>query len=360
MIKVRVKNFQSIKDAIIEVDGFTVITGPNNSGKSALMRAIRGIFQNTPGTSFIRHGTEKAVVEMDLGDHTVKWSKGVSKKTRPTYVLDDGSPIHPGRGIPDEVKALGVQSIEAGGRDVWPQFAPQFTGQVFLLDQPGSVLAEAVADVERVGQLSRALKAAQSDGRSAAATLKVRLKDQVHLREELDKFDGLDDVAAQSTTIEKGIVQAAKIKRAMEGLTNIRDRLTEAFQTVESLEGVEQIVVPDDTITPILDELFELKDVQIRLEQTQQQVDTLEGINHVEGDVDGSEAEKILNALDILSETRSRISAADSNIRQIEQDLEDAKQDEQVARDELVGGLEDLGNCPMCGHATGSGDHYDH
>ena len=67
-MKVTVENFQSIKRAEIDVDGFTVITGPNNSGKTALMRAIRGAFQNAPGSAFIRHGEKECRVEVDLGD----------------------------------------------------------------------------------------------------------------------------------------------------------------------------------------------------------------------------------------------------------------------------------------------------
>ncbi len=42
MVKVRVKNFQSIREAEVEVKGLTVITGPNNSGKTAFMRAVKG------------------------------------------------------------------------------------------------------------------------------------------------------------------------------------------------------------------------------------------------------------------------------------------------------------------------------
>ena len=33
-------NFQSLKDVTAVIDGMTVVTGPNNSGKTALMRAV--------------------------------------------------------------------------------------------------------------------------------------------------------------------------------------------------------------------------------------------------------------------------------------------------------------------------------
>ena len=132
MFKVRVKDFQSIADASITVDGFTVITGPNNSGKSALMRAIRGAFQNTRGSGFVRHKKAKTSVEVEFSDgNKLEWSKGTAKSAKPTYVINNGSPIHPGQAVPDEVRDLGIKPIMAGGRDIWPQFAPQFTGQIF-------------------------------------------------------------------------------------------------------------------------------------------------------------------------------------------------------------------------------------
>ena len=65
-VKVQVKNFQSLKDVELEIEGFTALSGPNNSGKSALMRAIRGVFQNTGGTSFITHGEKEMEVSLSL------------------------------------------------------------------------------------------------------------------------------------------------------------------------------------------------------------------------------------------------------------------------------------------------------
>ena len=32
-VKVQVKNFQSLKDVELEIEGFTALSGPNNSGK---------------------------------------------------------------------------------------------------------------------------------------------------------------------------------------------------------------------------------------------------------------------------------------------------------------------------------------
>ena len=168
-VRIRARNFQSIEDAEIVVDRFTVVTGPNNSGKTALQRAVQGVFTNPSGDAFVRHGAERLIVDIDFGnDETVRWEKG--PKVKPTYTVK-GKVINPGRQVPTEVLALGIQPIQAGAIAVWPQVAPQFTGQMFLLDLPGSAIAEAVADVERVGQLTQALRLADSDKRSASSEL---------------------------------------------------------------------------------------------------------------------------------------------------------------------------------------------
>ena len=77
MIRVRVRNFQSIVDAEIVVDGLTVVTGQNNSGKTAVMRAVHGVFTNASGNALVRHGEDHLSVDLDFGEvKEVRWEKG--------------------------------------------------------------------------------------------------------------------------------------------------------------------------------------------------------------------------------------------------------------------------------------------
>ena len=93
---VHVRDFQSIQDAIIIIDGFTVVTGPNNSGKSALQRAIRGVFTNPPAGSLVRHGAKYLSVTITFSDgQTVCWEKG-SKVNR--YIVNGKLIDNVGRG----------------------------------------------------------------------------------------------------------------------------------------------------------------------------------------------------------------------------------------------------------------------
>ena len=67
-MKIKVENFQSIKNSEVEIEGLTVITGQNNIGKSALARAVGGVFSNLRGNSFVRRGEKYCSVEIKFDD----------------------------------------------------------------------------------------------------------------------------------------------------------------------------------------------------------------------------------------------------------------------------------------------------
>lgn len=239
-LKVRVRNFQSIEDGTIVIDGLTSLTGTNNAGKSAMFRAIRGVFTNTRGHAFVRLGTSHSTVDIeDLDDgRTLTWEKG-PKVNR--YVINGKKFDRVGHGVPPEVAAFGVTPLGVGGQDLWPQIAPQMNGVMFLLDQPGSVIAEAVADVERVNQLNGALKMSESERKAAKADLKIRIKDGVSFKERRETFDGLDDVLVDLEDLGKRQDKAEKIASAHKNLVRLGERYTAAKEDVTALEGLEDV-----------------------------------------------------------------------------------------------------------------------
>jgi len=247
-LKVRVRNYQSIEDATITIDGLTSLTGTNNAGKSAMFRAIRGAFTNTRGYDFVRLGTPHCTVDIeDLKDgHTLKWEKG-AKVNR--YTINGKKFDRVGHGVPIEMAVFGVVPVAVGGTDLWPQIAPQMNGVMFLLDQPGSVIAESVADVERVNQLNKALKMSESDRRTARADLKVRIADGEKLQKRQEEFTGLDDVITTLENLETRHVKAERIGKAHVNLVKLGARYKTASEAVEALAGVGDVeaLLPSET-----------------------------------------------------------------------------------------------------------------
>lgn len=400
---VRVQNFQSLLDVTLDVDGFTVVTGSNNSGKSALLRAIRGAFQNTRGTSFIRHGTTKSVVTVDFGGgDSVVWEKGKGAGDKPTFTVGPkGTPLHPGSAVPDEVRALGVRPITAGGREIWPQFAPQFTGQVFLLDQPGSVLAEAVSDVARVTQLNEALRFAESDRRAAASELRVRLSDKAGLEAEAAKFDKLGDVETLVGEAEAAQAKVTKVGLALDAVRGYKVKLDTAQAAVDALAGVDDVPIPSleeaaqdlatlaawlptqakltaakeaeialagvDTIAiPLVETaqgdlaaLVAAQEAQGKLQAAKATVAKLEGIPFPDMDtlatVKLGGMHGLLGVLVNLAGTRDRLA---KTIAMTVQEIAKAEQDLANTIGEIVSLIGDMGECPTCGTvAVAEGSH---
>lgn len=358
-VTVRVQNFQSIKDATVVIDGFTVVTGTNNTGKSALMRAIRAAFQNARGTSFIRHGADKCIVEIDFGDgHTLRWEKGRGKGDKPTYIINGGAPIHPGQGVPDEVLKMGVRPIVVGKDEVWPQFAPQFTGQLFLINQPGSVLAEAVSDVDRVSQLNQALRLAESDKRAASAELKVRLIDEEAQVKELARFDGIDKVAEDVAEVEQHGQRVLRVSKALEAARDLKDRLDRSRKAVSDLAGVDLVDVPDDTDLADLKEMNDNLEVLEALRErfaaaTKQEAHWAACLEAADknGDLDSETAEKCLQVLQELEGLRDRLVAVARRVELEDQEVREAEDQAALADAELRHLLDGMDECPLCGSA---------
>lgn len=312
-VRIRVRNFQSIVDAEIEVVGFTVVTGPNNSGKTAFIRAVQGLYSNPGGDAFVRHGAEKLVVDMTFVDdgQSVRWEKG--PKVKPTYTVA-GKVLHPGRGVPDEVLALGVRPIQVGPMTLWPQVAPQFVGQVFLLDLPGSSVAEAVADVDRVGRLTQALRFAESDKRSAASELRVRRQDVETVKSDLETYAGVDAVAAAVAHVEALLEEARQEEARLLEVEGLRVRLRSSTAVIARLVGVREVRVPEgsqlDDVRKVGAKVALATSLRDRLVQSRKDVTTFAGIRQVAVPPAPAEAARVGASVRDAVALRARLVAA--------------------------------------------------
>lgn len=322
-LTVRIRNFQSIREATLVIKGFTVITGTNNSGKTAMIRAIRGVFTNPPAGPLVRHGAAYLSVEITFSDgQVVLWEKGWEKPdqkgaTINRYTLNGKVLSGVGRGVPEEVEALGVQAISAGTEKLWPQVADQFKGTLFLVGATGSTVAEAVADVDRVGRLSEALKLSEKDRRAVSNVLKVRRKDEDTLTKELGVFDGLDaatDMVDALAPIEQQI-RAARAE--FDAACNLRDRLASSRDAVAGLAGVREVVVPAPTLAQEASKAQQgvqaLVQLRSRLQARQEAVKALRGVADAPEIPSGKTASEHglqLHALRILQTRRNKAQVA--------------------------------------------------
>lgn len=315
-VRIRVRNFQSIVDAEIVVDGFTVVTGPNNSGKTAVIRAVQGAFANSSGDAAVRHGTDKTVVEVTFDDkQTVKWEKG--PKVKPTYAVG-GKILHPGRAVPDEVSALGIRPIQVGQMAIWPQIAAQFTGQVFLLDLPGSSIAEAVADVDRVGRLTQALRFAETDKRSANSDLRLRRQDVEQGKKDVARFTGVDTLLTDIQHAEALLQEAHTIMVEHALLQALWERAQDARADISRYVGVRDVVVPTslrfEETRKVQRTLSLVYDLQSRLRKARQVVGVSTGIREVRVPSPPTEGVRLRDELRVATQLKSRRVSAEAAV----------------------------------------------
>jgi len=219
-MKVHIQNYQSLKDVEFEVKGLTVITGQNNTGKSACARALCGVFSNARGHSHVRVGEKHSTVKVTFDDNgVVEWKKG---KGINSYSVNGTLIDKVGSSVPDEVKELGVVGVDVSGKEVWPQVSKQFE-QVFLLDLPPNVLSSALSDVDKIQTLEKASGLARSDIKSLKSKIKFKREDLEFERGVVKGFDGLGE--ASDLILEIGQIES-----------DIQDRQVE----IESLEKVER------------------------------------------------------------------------------------------------------------------------
>jgi len=324
-LTVRVQNFQSVKDTKLEIKGLTVVTGTNNTGKSAVFRAIRGAFTNTPGDDFVRHGEKNCQVDITFDDgQTLRWTKGKDND----YVINGKEFPKVGAGVPPEVSVFGVQPITAGKKELYPQIASQITGVSFLLHESGSVIAEAVADVKRVNQLSRALSASEKDKRSTRSSLKVRRGDAKTLAEKREGFNGLDAVVEQVEGLEVRRQNAEKMVKAHGNMLKLQRRHREAQEAVDALQGLDEVseTLPAserlEKAQKVSDTLKEAGKLNTRWKNSKAEVDSLKGLEETEESIPTADrikkAEKFASGLRGAKKLQGRYKAARQEVDALE------------------------------------------
>src|SRR3990172_6647393 len=161
--RVQIRDFQSIREADIELGPVTLIVGRNDTGKSAVLRAIRAALENRSGgdksdrgEGFIRRGASAAEVSLEFEDGSwLHWTK--PRRGGGEYRLvrngEETQVTRAGRDLPDVITDLtGIRPIEVDGESALLQFATQFDAP-FLLASTGGQAAKLLSRVTRMDRL---------------------------------------------------------------------------------------------------------------------------------------------------------------------------------------------------------------
>ena len=215
MIKsITLENFMSHQATRIDLaPGVTVITGPNNVGKSAVVEAVRSLVQNSSQKHSIRHGARQAVVRLVLDSgEIIEWVRTDKTAYYRLFRPKDngreevGEPEEYrkiGLSVPEDIQTLlrlGLVETETGDIDIHigNQREP-----IFLLNKPGSQAAGFFAASSEAEYLLRMRQALKKREDYAKTTRKVLASDCQTQEEALRRYQPLDILAPELEQAEK-------------------------------------------------------------------------------------------------------------------------------------------------------------
>lgn len=282
MTKVTIKNYQSVKNVSFEIDGFTVIVGKNNIGKSAIIRALEAPLTNQVGKNFIRLGEKNTFINIETDKMDIKWEKGASA----TYTIDDKRDGAEGlqvfsklnRDVPKPLIDAGFGKIELGDKKVFPFIAPQFD-ELFLVDKPGSIVTEVLASLYNIDVLSRADDACQKAIRSQKSDLKTREGDLAKVQGKLEKFKDFDKIKETVAEIVLKEKECENLGSEIQVIEAYYTELKELVETLAVLRDVPKIVIPDISACTVLNEDLQwLREKEQKYNELTDSVEKLKGV----------------------------------------------------------------------------------
>jgi DNA repair protein SbcC/Rad50 len=224
-----VRNFQTHKKHVVELDRVTTFVGRNDAGKSALLRALRWVCLNKAPTNAMRWGAKFMSVSLTIDGHTVKRKR---TKSGNLYSLDGKQFRAFGSEVPDEIrKLLNVSEVN---------FQRQHDPLFWFSNTPGEVSRQ-LNQIVDLAIIDEALGRAAATSRKARTVVEVseqRLKGARKRKEELsfvpdlvDAFDELEQL--QNDAIRKRGVPDT-LGFLVNGVREARGRLGRASQTASA------------------------------------------------------------------------------------------------------------------------------
>lgn len=250
-MRASIRDFQSIKAVDVELVGLTVLVGPSNAGKSALVRALAGALFNRPGDSFVRQGAKVAEVtltEVPVRDGdplaSVVWTKGAGVNQ---FVINGEKFSNVGKVAPQRLLDGGYRDLDIDDRvTLRPQVSGQFNGP-FLLDASGSVVSEVLTRASRLDVLLRAGAACTKDLRGTRQTLGIRRADLTVAKR------GLDLVEPRVTALQVRVQALCAREREVTALQTRVAQARHLWRRRLALRALVQAQLPASAVRPVLD-----------------------------------------------------------------------------------------------------------
>lgn len=187
--RIELINFMSHRHTVIEpAAGLTVLVGPNNCGKSAIVTALQILCHNDNSTYVLRHGAKECriIVETSEG-HRIEWIR--KKSGSPSYILNgkEFDRLRNDSGVWDELKkTLRMPRLEFDNNNKFDVHIGEQRNPIFLLGDKGRGAAQFFAsssDASRLVEMQALHKKQVAENKSEQ---KFLVKQQTEINQSLE------------------------------------------------------------------------------------------------------------------------------------------------------------------------------
>ena len=286
-------NFQSHRDTHLEFDpGVNIIVGPSDSGKTAIIRALRWLVWNRPSGDAMRStwgGDTRVEIAVDnLGIVRQKAKEGDKYYIVKSLLESTTDQIFKAFGttVPEEItQALNLNEINL----------QQQLDRPFLLDSSPGEVAKHFNKVAHLDQIDEGLRRVQKWIRDIEQDISSKDKQLEQSNEDLESFEHLEKFEIEVEVIERmesEMIQQVNHKRVLdklcldltvvEDLIEEQNKITAAGPLVDTIldwyatiEGIKQLV---DKLKELTGEIYAVED---EIEQESEILGAEESVNQL-------------------------------------------------------------------------------
>lgn len=300
--RITLKNFQSHKYSVIEFNrGLNVIVGPSDTGKTAIIRAMKWVFYNEPaGDFFIREGENECSVIVEFNEGTkVERYRSRSKNIYILYDHNENEIRYEGFGtsVPEEIlEATNMRKIllDSNGANAI-NLGEQLEGP-FLLSEKTSTRASAIGRLIGVNIIDEALVETLKDLRNFTnqrkmlneniEILNTELKDYEYLKAVSEKTDRVSEI---TNKLKEKSLKLSRLKTISKDIKKIEIEIEDINIYLKKLIHLDELITRIKDIKELENSFKHLNNINNRFKRYKQDIvndrkilNSLENIDMIE------------------------------------------------------------------------------